>query len=556
MKRLKLHLPPFAFRLLPFIFCLLLLLALLLRLAHLDQKVFWVDEVATVIRAVGYTKAEIVALLSNGQPHSPADLLAYQQLTPDRTWSDTFTALSRSPEHAPLYFLLVRFWMQIFGNSIAAIRSLSVCCGLLVLPAVYGFCRELFRAKSISWTAVLLIAISPFFIAYSQEARPYSLWLFTIVLSSWALLRAVRLPSRTSWAIYSGTLILSFYTSLLSLFVAIGHGLFVLTLGRSRSNPILRDYLLATGLALLAFSPWLWVIAQQQSALAANTTWMRTSINPLSIIAIWLYSFAVLFFDVPVVPTGWVAIVQAILAATVLSIMGYALYHLQKANLSRFDRRIPGFIFTLILPIPLILILLDLVFQGQASATPRYLIPSQFGVMLAIAFLSNSSDNSPPTSHTESGNPIRRLGKSRMSRILMLLFLISLSLISGWINLDRSPDYQKARNRFNPAVAAIVNQTEAPLLLAESTQTLDLLSLSHILQPTVQIQILPSDRLPTVIPSCQTTFLFTPSEPLLTMLRQFNNFEITEIYQPQLLTPEDIYLSLWQIRNKSTALCP
>lgn len=137
----------------------------------------------------------------------------------------------------------------------------------------------------------------------------------------------------------------------------------------------------------------------------------------------------------------------------------------------------------------------------------------------------------------------------------MLLFLISLSLISGWINIDRSPDYQKARNRFNPAVAAIVNQAETPFLLAESVQVMDLLSLSHTLRPTVQIKILPSDRLPTVIPSCQTTFLFTPSEPLLTALRQFNDLEITEIYQPQLLTPEDIHLSLWQIHPRSNPAC-
>lgn len=526
------------FRLFPFAFCLCLLLGLIFRLTNLDQKVFWVDEVATVIRAVGYTKAEIISQLADGQLHSSTDLLTYQQLQPDRTWIDTFTALRQSPEHAPLYFLLVRGWMQSFGSSIAAIRSLSVGLSLLVLPAAYALCRELFREKAISWMAVLLVAISPFFVAYAQEARPYSLWLLTIALSSWALLRAIRLQTRFGWTVYVGALILSFYTSLLSLLVTIGHSLFVIATARSPFNPVMRSHLITVGVALLAFSPWFLVIAQHQSVLADNTTWMRTSISPWSIIAIWLYSFAVLFFDVPVVPTGWVAIVQATLAAAVLLIMGYAVY-----RLVRTDRRLAGFVGSLILPIPVVLILLDLVFQGQASATPRYLLPSQFGVLLAVAALSRSC------------HPVLRRHRfgSGQQRIGMLLGLIGLSLMSGWINLDRSPDYQKAHNRENPAIAALINQAERPILLAESTRTMDLLSLSHLLSPTVQIKILPTDRLTAAIPTCQEALLFTPSVEVLTALQQNATLEL--VYQPQLLTPEDIHLSLWQITINSQSAC-
>ena len=99
---------------------------MLFRVAHLDQKVFWVDEVATVIRAAGYTKTEVIAQLATGKLHTPTDLLAYQQITPERTLADTLSALVQSPEHAPLYFLLTRFWMQLFGSSMVAVRSFSV----------------------------------------------------------------------------------------------------------------------------------------------------------------------------------------------------------------------------------------------------------------------------------------------------------------------------------------------------------------------------------------------------------------------------------------------
>lgn len=508
---------------------LVLLLGLYCRLSQLDRKIFWVDEVATVIRAVGYTRSEVTAQLADGSLHPPADLLAYQQITPHRTLADTLHALSRSPEHAPLYFLLTRFWMQGFGSAPVAVRSLSVVCSLLALPCIAALCRELqlqgARMPRFGWMAVTLVALSPFFVAYAQEARPYSAWLLTISLTSWALLRAIRLDSKPGWLIYTLTLVLGFYTSLLSLLLALGQAVYCWMV---RPGGMAR-FGLSLGLAVLAFLPWLALLWQQQAVLAANTTWMRTAIHPLSMLAIWLYSFAVLFFDVPVVASGWIAAVQAVIAAFVLVVMGYALY-----RLSRSDRLTWIFILTLMLPIPLTLMLFDLAMQGQASATPRYLVPSQLGVLLAVAWWLRS--------------PVRS------SKILpqqwVGLVLLSLCLLSGWVNLERSPDYQKARNQANPAIAARLNQAfnqiDQPLLVGSSDQTMDLLSLSHSLAPTVRIQILPTDQLATVLNRCQPSYLLAPSAELLEQLRQFG-LEITALYKPPLLTREDVHLSLYQV---------
>ena len=77
-----------------------------------------------------------------------------------------------------------------------------------------------------SWMAIALMTISSFHVLYAQEARPYSLWTVTILLSSWVLLRALRLKTQVSWGIYAVTLALGFYTHLYSLFVSIGHGIY------------------------------------------------------------------------------------------------------------------------------------------------------------------------------------------------------------------------------------------------------------------------------------------------------------------------------------------
>lgn len=507
---------------------LLIGLGVSLRIVHLEQRVFWVDEVATVIRAAGYTKAEITAQLATSQPHTAADLLAWQRLSPDRGWIDMLRALSLSPEHAPLYFWLTRLWMQLWGSSVGAVRSLSVLCSLLTLPVMYALGREFDRGgrSRIALIGVVLLAVSPFFVAYAQEARPYSLWLLLIVLSQWALLRAIRLNRWGNWLAYGLALTLSCYTSLLSIPIAIGQGAIGLTLPRAVAQRLWLT-LIGVGVALL---PWLAVIWQHQAALAANTTWMRTSISPLSIVAIWLYSFAILFFDAPVISTGWAAVTQAIVALLVLAICGWAVLRLGRDRFTRL------WFSSLILPIPLTLILLDLILQGQSSATPRYLVPSQLGVLLAVGVLVS---------------PRRRLAH------LLLSFLLSLCLLSGWGNLDRTPDYQKAHNRSNPEIAAIVNQTHQPVIWAEAAHTIDLLSLSHDLQPHTEIRILPdassidlSIDLLLSDSAQRPTLLLTPSDALRHALAQYPAIELVERYRPALLTAEDVYLTLWQVEGR------
>jgi hypothetical protein len=306
----------------------------------------------------------------------------------------------------------------------------------------------------------------------------------------------------------------------------------VLTLQHWRLTLTTRHYSMALSAALLAFLPWLWVVGQHQDALAANTTWMRTPLNPLITLAIWLYSFAVLFFDLPVVVSGWIAIVEAITAAIILAILGYALY-----SLTRTPRYIWLLLAAVCLPIPLTLLALDLIFQGQVSATPRYLIPSQFGVLIAVAYCLVPRK-------AAAHQPEEKSLKTNCFQQGMAAILLSLSLLSCVVNLDRSPDYQKARNRYNPEIAAILNQATQPILLAEPTQTIDLLSLSHSLNDTVQIRVLPPAELMTAL-HCESAFLFNPSAALVATIRQTSVLSLQEIYQPVLLTPADIHLSLW-----------
>jgi len=102
--------------------------------------------------------------------------------------------------HPPLYYLLLRGWRELVGDSEFGLRSLSAFAGLLVVAGTVALGKATFqrrgaeahRDKRFVWTAVLLAAfitaVSPPLIYYSQEARMYALLALEATLSTLFLL--------------------------------------------------------------------------------------------------------------------------------------------------------------------------------------------------------------------------------------------------------------------------------------------------------------------------------------------------------------------------------
>lgn len=544
-------------------------LGLLFRIIHLDQDVFWVDEVATAIRISGYTRPEVTQQLATSGLLTIQDLQFFQQMG-DRPWADTLYALTQSPEHAPLYFVLARLWVETVGNGfdypISSLRSVSVVMSLVALPCFYGVCQELFGSPRISSLGVALFALSPYFVAYAQEARPYSLWTLLMLLTQALLLRSLRTQHRSAWISYGLALTLSLYTSLLTLLVVAGQVVYIGILwawGNGSKRDVMRrshtisedistngvenysvnrsvtSYGITTAIALLAFSPWVWIVVRHWQTLQDNTTWMNTPIHFWSMLAIWAYSLAILFFDVPVsVDPSLATVTKVITALGVLSLIGYATYWL----CIRTPRSIRLFVLANTCSTPLILMGLDWMRSGQASATPRYLIPCQLGALIAVAYLLGDRlfrlDVSPDVRHRWRG---------------ITVLLVAISLLSCSIGVNRTPDYQKARNHANGAIATQVNRVNAPLLVAEPALTLDVLSLSHSLDADTHIQIVSSVESAFDWNPCQQTiFWLNPSVEAEAALP--STMELVQVYQPELLTPDDVHLALWQLKPNARCL--
>jgi mannosyltransferase len=100
------------------------------------------------------------------------------------------TGLPRE-DSPPLYYMAIAGWMQVFGTSEVAMRSLSLVASVLALPLIYLIGKELLDQRS-GRLAALIFAVSPMQVNFAQEARTYALLLIPIAIALLAVSRFLR----------------------------------------------------------------------------------------------------------------------------------------------------------------------------------------------------------------------------------------------------------------------------------------------------------------------------------------------------------------------------
>jgi len=120
-----------------------------------------------------------------------------------------FTDLGYYFNNHLLNSLLVRYSIQLFGESELAARLPALILGLLAVPAVFQFGKR-FLGGSGAGMAALLLACSPFHIDHSSEARGYSGLALFSVLSSFYFLKGVQEDKARWWIVYTCFTVLGF----------------------------------------------------------------------------------------------------------------------------------------------------------------------------------------------------------------------------------------------------------------------------------------------------------------------------------------------------------
>lgn len=84
---------------------ILLVLGIFFRFVNLEGKSYWIDEVFTSLRISGYTQAEVIQELSQGQVISLEELQKYQQPNPEkrRYWHYQRLGIRRTPNSSTFF---------------------------------------------------------------------------------------------------------------------------------------------------------------------------------------------------------------------------------------------------------------------------------------------------------------------------------------------------------------------------------------------------------------------------------------------------------------------
>jgi len=481
-----------------------IVLGVLLRFTTLSGLVYWYDEVYTTLRSQGLTETEFVRDIGQNPTVTVQQLQQYQHFDRNRNgWDVIHSLATEDPQHPPLYYLLTHFWLRWFGSEIAVSRSLAAIFSVLAIPAMYWVAFELFTSSWVGLWAAAILAISPFHILYAQEARQYSLWTVTILLSSGALLRALRQPKLKNWGLYAVTVALGLYTFLFSGLVCVSHGLYVLV---TQKRKTWGAYLAASTLGVLLFSPWLWVIATSLAQVNQGTASQASAKLGLGVLSQkWAINVTRLFVDIQlgygpdIILNRKEILTYAI--APLLILVGLAFYFLIRHT----SRPVWLFVVFLVLVTSLKLILPDLILGGRRSTVSRYLTPCYLGIELAVAFLFSR--------------------QQRGIWAIAIALVLGGGMMSNLVNLNADTLWHKESGYYNPKLATVINQAQNPYIISD-TEMGNILSLSYLLKPEVELYYQPhrchtcpvnsttTPDFPVTFSPGQSVFVFRPSRQL------------------------------------------
>ncbi len=161
----------------------------------------------------------------------------------------------------PFYFVMLHFWVKVFGGSEVGLRSLSAVAGALTVVIVAAAARRI-QGTLLATTVAVLLLLNSTHLYHSQEARAYALMGLLSLSASLALGAVIARPSIFRVALYTALLVGIVYTHYSGFVVAAAHALLfagygTVALWRRRRPEILICGFVAFSVAALAYIPWL-----------------------------------------------------------------------------------------------------------------------------------------------------------------------------------------------------------------------------------------------------------------------------------------------------------
>ena len=156
----------------------------------------------------------------------------------------------------PLFYFILHFWLQFFGDSDFGMHFFTACIGVLGIVAVWRTGAH-FAGKTAGLAAAAVMAFHPFHIAASQEVRPYGLLVGLSVLSSYFLWRALNDDKPRDWVLYALASVANLYTHNYAVFLLIAQISWTVTAALRDRTKYSDRAVFSFAVILCGYSPWI-----------------------------------------------------------------------------------------------------------------------------------------------------------------------------------------------------------------------------------------------------------------------------------------------------------
>jgi uncharacterized membrane protein len=214
--------------------CFIIALAAVLRFWGLGVKQLWLDEILQLLHSRPDSLRGILEGVAQDRGGAPLDYLIQHVFISNLHGAIEWTA---------------RFHAALFG--------------VLAVWLVYVVCQTLFHNQRWSLAGALLFCFYPFHQHYSQEGRPYSLFLLLALILYLIFFRSLKKNSWHLWGSFAVVALMAFYTHAYTIIILFGQLLFLIyhqLLKREKWPAVFGRgacFLFCSAAAAAAYVPWL-----------------------------------------------------------------------------------------------------------------------------------------------------------------------------------------------------------------------------------------------------------------------------------------------------------
>lgn len=208
---------------------LLLFVAVVLRFYKINFQSLWMDEIYTM-----------------------------NVTNPENSFGTVITEVNNREGFPYLYFLLLKIFHTIFGYNPIVTRGLSAIFGVLSVFAINKLGEKMYSKRAGLFAAIIL-TFSEYAIYISQDARPYTFYVFGVILSFYGLVVFLKEPNKSNaikYGLLSGLLLNINFFGLFNLFAQfILVVIYLMLTNQNKRVDIFKKCLIAASITIILFLP-------------------------------------------------------------------------------------------------------------------------------------------------------------------------------------------------------------------------------------------------------------------------------------------------------------